>query len=155
MRVKILIVDDNLTIAKLIETILINRGYSVTTVNTAEKGLKEVQDTAFDLIIADLVLPGMDGWDFCKNIKSDDRTKDIPVIILTGVRTGVEDEIKSFELGAVDYLTKPFNTAVLIARIEANLQKATSKAPESSFESEESPDDKSENLDSSEEDSSQ
>ena len=143
MRTKILIVDDNLTIAKLIETILINRGYSVTTVNSAEKGLEEVGNTSFDLIIADLVLPGMDGWDFCKNIKNTDSTRDIPVIILTGVRTGVEDEIKSFELGAVDYLTKPFNTAVLIARIEANLQKTGKTAPQPPHESEESTDDRS------------
>jgi len=121
MKKKILVIDDNPVILKMIEAILENRNYVATTITTGEAGIKEVESSPPDLIILDVVLPDMDGWEVCKVLKRNDNTKNIPIIMLTGKKTGIEHEIKSFDFGADDYLIKPFNTGVLLARIAARL----------------------------------
>ncbi|MFC2091432.1 PleD family two-component system response regulator [Elusimicrobiota bacterium] len=118
----ILVVDDNPTIIKMLESILEHQDYEVKCVETGEEGLELLQDKLYDLIIIDVVLPGLSGWDLCKILQESDRTKNVPIIVLTGKKIEADDEIKSFKLGAIDYMTKPFNTGVLLARIKARIE---------------------------------
>ena len=74
-----------------------------------------------DLILLDLIMPGLDGYEACRRLKDDERTRDIPVIFLTA-KTGEEDETKGFEVGAVDYVTKPIRPIVVNARVRMHLE---------------------------------
>jgi len=119
---KILVVDDEEDILKLIKYNLLNEGYSVECVTSGEDALKKVGSELPHLIILDLMLPGVDGLDACKQIKNDAKTAHIPIIMLTA--KGEEPDIViGLELGADDYITKPFSPRVLMARIKAVLRR--------------------------------
>ncbi len=119
-RATILIVDDtpeNLTLMND----LFKEDYKVKVANGGEKALKIVaSDSPPDLILLDIMMPGMDGYEVCRRLKSDPSTSDIPVIFLTA-RSEMEDEKKGLELGAVDYIIKPFNPHIVLARIKNHL----------------------------------
>lgn len=114
----ILVVDDEKEILELIQFNLEQSNFKVTTVITGEAALKKARSIEPDLIVLDLMLPGIDGLDVCRILKSDKETEDISVIMLTA-KGSEEDIVKGLELGADDYLTKPFSPKVLIARINA------------------------------------
>ena len=116
---KILIVDDNPKNLQVAMNIL--KDYNVIYAQSGEKAISLINDNAFDLILLDIVMPGMNGYEVCENIKENDTTKDIPVIFLT-VKDEEKDIVKGFELGAVDYLTKPFQSEVLLKRVELHLK---------------------------------
>ena len=123
---KILIVDDSLTVRMALKEILEKAGYK-TSLAIDEKTLFEQLDEELpDLILLDIIMPGMDGYEICKKIKSEKRAKDIPVIFLTS-RIDDESIVKGFEAGANDYITKPPNERILIARIRAHLSEAEKK----------------------------
>jgi DNA-binding response OmpR family regulator len=84
---------------------------------TAKKALKKLSNTIPDLIISDLIMPEMDGIEFCKEIKKDARTSHIPIIILTAHGSHI-DKVRGYEIGADDYVTKPFSSDLLLLRIE-------------------------------------
>ena len=116
----ILVVDDtpdNLTLmGNLLKT-----DYKVKVANSGERALKIVaSEHKPDLILLDIMMPGMDGYQVCRLLKSDPLTREIPVIFLTG-KTGVEDEKRGLELGAVDYLTKPISPPIVLARVKIHL----------------------------------
>jgi putative two-component system response regulator len=95
--------------------------------NNGEKALQIAQsDGGPDLILLDIMMPGMDGYEVCRRLKADLMTQDIPVIFLTG-RTGVEDEQMGFELGAVDYIVKPISPPVFLARVKMQLRNKAAK----------------------------
>ncbi len=122
----ILVVDDEKEILELIQFNLEQNNFKVTTVKTGEAALKKARNLEPDLIVLDLMLPGIDGLDVCRILKSDKETEDISVIMLTA-KGSEEDIVKGLELGADDYLTKPFSPKVLIARIQAQIRRNSKK----------------------------
>ena len=119
---KILVVDDEEDILELVRYNLSREGYRVTGSLTGEDALRKVRSDRFDLIVLDLMLPGMDGLGFTKTIKNDSRLRHIPIIMLTA--KGEEaDIVTGLELGADDYITKPFSPKVMIARVRAALRR--------------------------------
>jgi two-component system, OmpR family, alkaline phosphatase synthesis response regulator PhoP len=119
---KVLVVDDEEDILELISYNLHREGYQVTTSETGEDAVAKAFTTLPQIIILDLMLPGLDGLEVCKQLKSDERTKGIPIIMVTA--KGEEaDIVAGLELGADDYLTKPFSPRVLLARIKTVLRR--------------------------------
>ena len=118
----ILVVDDEKAILEFIQFNLEQSGFQVTTVKTGETALKKARSIEPDLVVLDLMLPGIDGLDVCRILKSDKETEDIFVIMLTA-KGSEEDIVKGLELGADDYLTKPFSPKVLVARIKALIRR--------------------------------
>lgn len=119
---KILIVDDEEDILKLLDYNLSKEGYNVTCVATGEEAISKSKNIQPNVIILDTMLPGIDGLEVCKKIKSDAKTAHTPIIMLTA--KGEESDIVSgLELGADDYVTKPFSPKVLIARIRNVLRR--------------------------------
>jgi two-component system alkaline phosphatase synthesis response regulator PhoP len=119
---KILVVDDEEDILELVRYNLSREGYRITGTLTGEDALRKVRSDAFDLIVLDLMLPGMDGLAFTKTLKNDPRLRSIPIIMLTA--KGEEaDIVTGLELGADDYITKPFSPKVLIARVRTALRR--------------------------------
>lgn len=121
MKAKILIVDDDPDLTNLVKSILEAENYMVFAAESGEEALGEVPKLRPDLIILDIILPGMDGYDTCKILKTDEHTSLIPVIILS-IKCGVKDRIAGLNIGADDYITKPFDPDELMARVEAVLR---------------------------------
>ncbi len=119
---KILIVEDEEDIAELLEYNLQRQGYTPTSVGSGEDGLNAVRDSQPDLVLLDLMLPGLSGLEVCRKLKADPTTKMIPVIMLTA-KGEEEDIIAGFDAGADDYVTKPFRPKVLLARVAAVLRR--------------------------------
>jgi two-component system phosphate regulon response regulator PhoB len=120
----ILVVDDELELQELVRYNLVKAGYRVTCVGCGEEALAQVRTQPPDLLILDLLLPGIDGLDVCKMLKRDPHTIAIPIIMLTA-RSEEADIVTGLELGADDYLTKPFSLRVLLARVKAALRRST------------------------------
>ncbi len=119
---KILIVEDEEDILELISYNLAQVGYQVTGVTTGEEGLKSAHIIHPDLILLDLMLPGLDGLEICKILKNDTKTLHIPILILTAKGEDT-DIVAGLDVGADDYITKPFSPNVLIARIRAAIRR--------------------------------
>jgi two-component system phosphate regulon response regulator PhoB len=118
----ILIVEDEDDIRELIRYNLSREGYTVTEAASGEDGLRRVGESRPDLIVLDLMLPGIDGFGVCRTLKGDKATAEIPIVIVTA--KGEEpDIVTGLELGADDYITKPFSPRVLIARVRAVLRR--------------------------------
>jgi DNA-binding response OmpR family regulator len=120
---KILVVDDEHDILELLSFNLSKEGFNVTTAPDSESALRYLKRRSFDLIILDLMLPGMQGMELCRILRSDPKTKHLPIIILTA-KTDEVDRILGLELGADDYITKPFSPRELIARMKAVLRRS-------------------------------
>jgi len=118
----ILIVDDEPDIVTLLLYNLKKEGYSVTAVSDGGDALTAVKKRAFDLVILDLMLPGIHGMEICRILRSNPRTKTLPVIMLTA-RGEEHDRVQGLESGADDYMTKPFSARELIARVKAVLRR--------------------------------
>ncbi|MCX5687735.1 MAG: response regulator transcription factor [Candidatus Omnitrophica bacterium] len=123
---KILIIEDEKDIAKMLDYNLKKEGFKILSANNGEDGLDMACKENPDLVLLDLMLPEMDGLDVCKAIKNDAKTAHIPIIILTA-KAQEADKIVGLELGADDYVTKPFSPRELIARIKAVLRRAKEK----------------------------
>jgi CheY-like chemotaxis protein len=117
---KILIVDDIPKNIELAANILSTKNYNITFAISGEAALQKVKSIDFDLILLDVMMPEMDGFEVCERLKSDPATKNIPVIFLTA-KTETENVVRGFELGAVDYVTKPFDTDELLARVNTHV----------------------------------
>ncbi|HEX2946092.1 MAG TPA: response regulator transcription factor [Clostridia bacterium] len=122
-------VDDEVHIQQLIQYNLEASGYKVTVFDSAEKLLEAVGSTLPAMFLLDIMLPGTDGLELCKMLRSDSRTKSIPIIMLTA-RGEEFDKVLGLELGADDYLTKPFSVRELTARVKALLRRTAAAAPE-------------------------
>ena len=119
----ILVVEDDLDIRELISFNLAKEGHQVFEANDGEVGIDKARNNNPDLILLDLMLPGIQGLDVCRIIKSDQETKEIPIIMVTALGQE-EDIVKGLETGADDYITKPFSIKVLIARVNAVLKRS-------------------------------
>jgi two-component system phosphate regulon response regulator PhoB len=127
--VRILTVDDEEDILELVAYNLKKGGYHVTCVSTGEAALKAVRAEPPDLILLDLMLPGLDGLEVCRLLKQDPGTQPIPIVMLTA-KGEESDIVLGLELGADDYVTKPFSPRVLLARVKAVLRRAAEPTPE-------------------------
>jgi len=120
---KILVVDDEEDILELVRHHLKREGYEVQCAATGEKALQLARRESFDLIILDLMLPGMDGREVTRMLRTDPRTRHMPILMLTA-KGEESDVVTGLELGADDYLTKPFSPRILVARSRAVLRRA-------------------------------
>ena len=116
---KILIVEDEEAIADLERDYLEINEYEVEIANEGEQGLKKALEEDFDLVILDLMLPGIDGYEICKRIREE---KNIPIIMVSAKKDDI-DKIRGLGLGADDYMTKPFSPSELVARVKAHLSR--------------------------------
>ncbi len=114
---QILIIEDDQNIAELERDYLEANGYQVKIVNTGDAGLKEAIDGAYDLILLDLMLPGLSGFSICREVRE---KKDTPVLMVSARRDDI-DKIRGLGLGADDYIVKPFSPSELVARVKAHI----------------------------------
>ena len=119
---KILIVDDEEDILELVKYNLLKEGYKIECAGTGEEALEILNKSKIDLMVLDLMMPGIDGLEVTKKVKWDEKLGNIPIIMLTA-KSEESDIVIGLEMGADDYVTKPFSPRVLIARIKANLRK--------------------------------
>lgn len=121
---RILVIDDEKDLIELVRYNLEKEGFVVRSAQDGESGLSAAKKELPDLILVDLMLPGIDGLDVCRSLRSDGRTARIPVIMLTA-KSAEPDRILGLELGADDYVTKPFSPRELLARIKALLRRTS------------------------------
>ena len=114
---KILIVEDEESIAELEKDYLELSGFQVETEKQGDTGLKRALEEEFDLVILDLMLPGVDGFEICKKVRE---TKNIPILMVSAKKDDI-DKIRGLGMGADDYMTKPFSPSELVARVKAHL----------------------------------
>jgi len=121
---RVMIVDDSKTIVKIVSMLLekkINSELEIVQCSSGEVALRKLEDIEVDLILLDVVMDGMDGFETCQRIKENPKTKDIAVIFLTS-RTEEDDIIKGFDVGGIDYISKPFRETEFIARVKTQLK---------------------------------
>ncbi|MBE6020128.1 MAG: response regulator transcription factor [Clostridiales bacterium] len=116
---KVLIIEDEVSISDIIKFNLLKEGYEIETAYNGEEGLKKALNLNFDLVLLDIMLPHIDGFQVCRKIRE---SSNVPIIMLTAKEEEV-DKVLGLELGADDYITKPFGMRELIARIKANIRR--------------------------------
>ncbi len=121
-KLKVLVVDDEEDLQELLRYNLEKEGYSVSCVSSGEEALASVRKSVPDIIVLDLMLPGMDGFDVCRALKKEQKSARIPIVMLTAKGEDT-DIVAGLELGADDYVTKPFSPRVLIARLRMVLRR--------------------------------
>jgi len=117
---KILIVDDNADLVKLLSLYLTNSGFETFGLESGEMALKHIGQINPDIILLDILMPNMDGFETCARLKENPHTKDIPIVFLTAL-ADTENKIKGFQMGAVDYITKPLQGEEVLARVTTHL----------------------------------
>jgi len=126
-RRKILVVDDEPTFVKLISQTLTHRGYEVLTAGDGQEALRLLFANKPDLVLLDVKMPKMDGWQTCSRIRE---LSDVPIVMLTGKQKSEEDIVRGLDYGADDYLIKPVGSRELVARVRAMLRRAELPAPQ-------------------------
>jgi len=116
---KVLIIEDEVAIADLEKDYLELSGFDVTIENAGDSGLKKALEENFDIVVLDLMLPGIDGFEVCRQIRE---KKDMPIIMVSAKKEDI-DKIRGLGLGADDYMTKPFSPSELVARVKAHLSR--------------------------------
>jgi DNA-binding response OmpR family regulator len=119
---RVVIADDDGDIRRLVQITVANAGCDVTVASDGESALQAVRDVLPDLVILDVLMPRMDGWEVAKEIKRDPRTADIPIMFLTS-KGQEQDVLEGFDAGGADYVVKPFSPRELQARIRSVLSK--------------------------------
>ncbi len=117
---RILVVDDTLRNIQILDAVLEKEGYRINVATSGPQALEIVKRARPHLVLLDVMMPEMDGFEVCRRLKADAAYRDIPVIFLTA-RTETEDLVEGFEVGAVDYVTKPFNSTELLVRVKTHL----------------------------------
>ncbi|HAX76588.1 MAG TPA: histidine kinase, partial [Cyanobacteria bacterium UBA11372] len=117
----ILVVDDITANLNLLSELLSSAGYKVRPAPSGKLAIQSAQSTPPDLILLDILMPEMDGYEVCASIKASSKTKDVPVIFVSALHE-VFDKVKAFSVGGVDYITKPFQADEVIARVETQLR---------------------------------
>ncbi|MCK4709158.1 MAG: response regulator [Gammaproteobacteria bacterium] len=117
----LLIIDDEATVINLISDFLNEQGIEIMVAKNGLDGISRAKNGQPDLILLDIRMPEMDGYEVCHQLKLDETTRDIPIIFMTGL-TELDDKLKAFAVGGVDYVTKPFQRSELLARVSVHLQ---------------------------------
>lgn len=126
---QILVVDDEEDILELMRYNLAKEGYQVSCATSGEQALAKAAEESPDLIVLDLMLPGMDGLDVCRQLKTNAGTREVPIVMLTA-KSEEADIVTGLELGADDYVTKPFSPRVLLARIRSVMRRQVLTGPQ-------------------------
>lgn len=121
-RPRVVIADDDPDIRRLVEMTVTNAGCDVTVASDGEEALERVRDSIPDLVILDVLMPRMDGWEVARALKSDPATREVPVMFLTS-RGQEHDVLEGFDSGAIDYMVKPFSPRELQVRVRSVLAK--------------------------------
>jgi phosphate regulon transcriptional regulator PhoB len=124
--IRILVVDDEPDLVQLLSYNLSREGFKVSSASDGEDALNQIKKGAFNLVILDLMLPGIQGTEICRIMRNNPKTATVPVIMLTA-KNDVTDKIQGLEMGADDYMTKPFSPRELIARVHAVLRRTAEK----------------------------
>lgn len=124
MKEKIFIVDDEEDIREILEVNLNNEGYEIYSFSSADKAMEKLSEIHPDLFILDIMMEGMDGYEFCRILRSSEKSKNIPIIFLSA-KTEEFDKVLGLELGGDDYVSKPFGIKELISRVKAVLRRST------------------------------
>lgn len=124
----ILAIDDEKDILRLLEFNLKKEGYSVLTASSGEEGLEAARAKNPDLVLLDIMMPGLDGLEVCRLLRAGESTRQIPVVMLTA-KSGEIDQVVGLEMGAADYISKPFSVKVLLARVKNALRRAEPSQP--------------------------
>src|SRR5438477_9073348 len=119
----VLVVDDSKVIANLLEITLSREGFSVAVAANSEQAYERIRERLPDLILLDLYLPDVHGLNLCEMLKADDKTRLIPIIMMTAMATEPHDKVIGLKAGADDYVTKPFNLPELVERVRAVLRR--------------------------------
>ncbi|MFA9404168.1 MAG: response regulator transcription factor, partial [Anaerolineales bacterium] len=119
---KVLVVDDDKTLLRFVSEYLEKEGFQVAIADRGQKALRQFYKERPEIVLLDVMMPGMDGWEVCARLKE---LADVPVILLTA-KTAEADKLRGFRLGVDDYITKPFSMAELVARIQAVLARTQS-----------------------------
>lgn len=123
---KILVVDDEPVLLRLVEQVLNSNGYVVMKAGSGEEAIRLTYEGKPDLVILDVMMPGIDGWQTCRCIRE---TSDVPIIMLTGKRNSEDDVVRGLESGADEYLAKPVGNRELLGRVRAALRRADMPSP--------------------------
>lgn len=118
---KILVVDDEPTFVRLVDQVLTNKGYEMLEASNGQEALRLLYAHKPDLVLLDVVMPGMDGWETCNRIRD---VSNVPIILLTGVQKTEADVVRGLDYGADDYIIKPVGNRELVARVQAILRRA-------------------------------
>jgi CheY-like chemotaxis protein len=116
----ILIVDDTPINLRLLSQMLTKRGYKLRAATSGTHALESIRSSPPDLILLDVMMPEMNGYEVCEHLKADERTRDIPIIFISAL-DATEDKVRAFTAGGVDYVTKPFREKEVLARVETHL----------------------------------
>lgn len=127
MTQKILVVDDEESIVQFVCRALRQQGYKTVSAYDGDNALSLIYEEKPDLVVLDLMLPLMDGWEICRRVKSDDETRHIPILMLTA-RSSAEDVVQGLDLGADDYVRKPFRLDEFLARVRVLLRRSQKPA---------------------------
>ena len=123
----ILIVEDEPGVSELVQFLLEDKGYSVETAGDGRTALARIEAGAVDLVVLDLLLPQMDGYEVCRRVREGEQRGHLPILMLTGLSNDAE-QLAGFDAGCDDYVTKPFRAQELVARVERLLQRASGLA---------------------------
>jgi DNA-binding response OmpR family regulator len=129
MSYRILIVEDEPGMIELLTVALEDEGFNISIANNGAQGLKKVEEEDPDLIISDVMMPDMNGYDFCQQLRSNPKTAAIPFIFLTA-KKDVSDRVRGLNLGADDYISKPFHVVEVVARIKTLMQRVKRSRPQ-------------------------
>lgn len=121
LRAEVLVVEDTPASLELLSTLLTQAGYSARLARDGKMALLSAQAKPPELILLDVRMPGMDGYEVCRRLKADPRTRDVPVIFLSALRE-TEDKVRAFQLGAVDYVAKPYQPDEVLARVRTHVE---------------------------------
>lgn len=140
MAYKLLLSDDSITIQKVVELVLAEEGFEIKATNDGEEALSAIQTFMPDVVLADIEMPKVNGYQLCEKIKTNPDTKDIPVILLAGAFEPLDEELAK-NVGADDYIVKPFESQELISKINAAVasKEMIHEAPAAAFAAEEAP----------------
>jgi PAS domain S-box-containing protein len=120
-KANILLIDDNHDNLRFLSSILARQGYEVRPTDSGDKALAAIRAKKPELVLLDVMMPDMSGFDVCSRLKADQNTRDVPVIFISAIHE-VEEKVKAFSFGAVDYITKPFQEQEVLARVETHLK---------------------------------
>lgn len=120
----ILVVDDDDAIRQMVGAVLAEEGYLVEHATNGEEALKLVRQKPIDLVVLDILMPIMDGWEVASRMLCDDKTRQIPIVFLTAL-SSYTDQLKGWRMGCFDYITKPFDIGLFLMRVRAALEKSS------------------------------